>query len=483
MPRVAFDPDVIDLSNDEGNQPKRKKARTGGDAVREVFFVEADPPRNGGPSGVQRQADAREGANPQQPAKIDNTPKEDPRINAMEVVEVPDAIPEVAEVDPMDRYLSLVLEVVPDIDPEHAMSLIRQNLTTHGNEVVERILHHLLENPSYPKVDKKGKKRKREESPTSSSAPACNYANIKREFSGGPNYSTIALVRALRVDTIIIIILLRQNQLCTDFPFVPKGYVEEVLLQCNKFYAPAHLLLLEQSKLAKQPYKRKVTATKVNNKGKRYDAEFERERLWLQQKLAECEVSGEPLRPIGLDGEAEASGILCGCCFDDCPFVRLFILLLWHCLTSIQDEMVQCPEAHLFCKECMKSYVSDRLGQHDPKICCMDQSGCKAMFPESELTRFLDAKLLSLFHRVKQTKEIEAAGLEGLEECPFCEYKVVIDNPHEKLFRCENDDCGVVSCRACKKAVGVTSTQLRSRPILNFPISFARNICLSLVKV
>ena len=115
--------------------------------------------------------------------------------------------------------------------------------------------------------------------------------------------------------------------------------------------------------------------------------------------------------------------------------------------------MVQCPEAHLFCKECMKSYVSNLLGQHDPKICCMDQSGCKALFPESELCRFLDTKLLSLYYRVKQTKEIEAAGLEGLEECPFCEYKVVIDNPDEKLFRCENDDCGVVSCRACKKAV------------------------------
>lgn len=115
--------------------------------------------------------------------------------------------------------------------------------------------------------------------------------------------------------------------------------------------------------------------------------------------------------------------------------------------------MVQCPEAHLFCMDCMRSYVSDRLGQHNPKICCMDQSGCKALFPDSELARFLDSKLLALYHKVKQIKEIEAAGLEGLEECPFCEYKVVIDNPEEKLFRCESEQCGIVSCRSCKKAV------------------------------
>ncbi len=116
--------------------------------------------------------------------------------------------------------------------------------------------------------------------------------------------------------------IILQNQLLTDFPFVPKGYVEEILQQCNRFYAPAHLLLLEQSKLAKQPFKRKASATRVNNKGKRYDPEFERERQWLQGKLAECEASGELLRPFGLDEEAEGGGIACGCCFDDCSFVR-----------------------------------------------------------------------------------------------------------------------------------------------------------------
>ena len=115
--------------------------------------------------------------------------------------------------------------------------------------------------------------------------------------------------------------------------------------------------------------------------------------------------------------------------------------------------MVQCPEAHLFCRKCMCTYAETQLGSHDTNIVCMDLSGCKAPFPESELRRFLSEQLLSLYDRVKQLKDIEAAGLENLEECPYCDYKVVIDNPDEKLFRCANLDCEAITCRACKKPV------------------------------
>jgi hypothetical protein len=90
----------------------------------------------------------------------------------------------------------------------------------------------------------------------------------------------------------------------------------------------------------------------------------------------------------------------------------------------------------------------------DSKINCIDQSGCAAPIPESELRRFLPDGMMKLWERVKQRKEIEAAGLGGLEECPFCDYAVIIDDAEDKLLRCENlDVCGVVSCRTCKKSV------------------------------
>ena len=129
--------------------------------------------------------------------------------------------------------------------------------------------------------------------------------------------------------------------------------------------------------------------------------------------------------------------------------------------------MVQCPDAHLFCVTCMVSYASNQLGQHDPDIKCIDQSGCKLLFSEKELTRILPSKLLSLYHRVKQNKEIEAAGIDDLEDCPFCEFKVVIDNPDEKLFRCQSEECGVVSCRACKKVVSVKFNKTCLNKLMN----------------
>jgi TRIAD3 protein (E3 ubiquitin-protein ligase RNF216) len=177
----------------------------------------------------------------------------------------------------------------------------------------------------------------------------------------------------------------------------------------------------------KLPYKRRKIPFRPINNGKNkdlYDEEFEKERAWVIREV--------------MDGDDECEGgIECGCCFASYRF----------------QSMVQCPEAHLFCRTCMKSYAANLLGMHDPKINCIDPSGCAAPIPESELRRFLPDGMMKLWERVKQQKEIEAAGLVGLEECPFCDYAVIIEDVEEKLLRCGNlDVCGVVSCRTCKKS-------------------------------
>lgn len=94
-------------------------------------------------------------------------------------------------------------------------------------------------------------------------------------------------------------------------------------------------------------------------------------------------------------------------------------------------------------------------------------------FSISEVRRFLPAKTFDLWERIKQDTAIKQAGIEGLEvsvvvllivsflatymtgqSCPYCHYSIIIENEQEKLFHCQNEDCGAVSCRKCKAPVG-----------------------------
>ncbi|KAK0499446.1 hypothetical protein EDD18DRAFT_852256 [Armillaria luteobubalina] len=319
--------------------------------------------------------------------------------------------------------LAQVLEIVPDVEPNFAQELIAKNLPTFGDKVVETVLHSLFEDASYPKVEKK-RKAASGSSPGGSAAKKArvddevNYASTDRPFAGGHDYAELAI-----------------DQLTLDFPNMPKPYLRKLLHAKGGFYAPTYLhIVREQKRGAKLDYIPKKMLTRprpVKGKGRaKVDAEFEREKTWLsRQDVKEKAAVIEEEVP-------EGEGIECGCCFSEYPF----------------NKMVQCPDAHLFCSDCVTAYASTQLGAHDVNILCMDQSGCKHPFPESELRRLLSPKLMELYERVKQRKEIEAAGLDGLEECPFCEYKCVIENPDEKLFRCGNEEtCGAITCRSCKK--------------------------------
>jgi TRIAD3 protein (E3 ubiquitin-protein ligase RNF216) len=275
--------------------------------------------------------------------------------------------------------VACVLEIVPDVEPAHVLGLVEHfihNPVDAGQNVLELVLNYLLENPNYPKVDRKGKRKGTENDEEGATcgqtAPKVGYGTTGRGFKWGMHYLKLAL------------------------PYLRTGR-------------------------------------------EKHDPEPEAERQWLlQRQNASVTAHTQPLPDRINDGdgcEEWDDGIECGCCFSLYPF----------------DKMVQCPEAHLFCKSCMSSYAANLLGEHSPNIICMDQSGCKLLFSQSELERFLTPKLLELYHRVRQRKDIEAAGLENLEECPFCDYKCVNENEMEKLFWCENVDCGAVSCRECKK--------------------------------
>ena len=56
----------------------------------------------------------------------------------------------------IDGYVAQVLEIVPDVHPDHVHALIIQHLPTYFEEVVQPVLHILFEDPTYPKLIEKG---------------------------------------------------------------------------------------------------------------------------------------------------------------------------------------------------------------------------------------------------------------------------------------------------------------------------------------
>lgn len=54
-----------------------------------------------------------------------------------------------------------------------------------------------------------------------------------------------------------------------------------------------------------------------------------------------------------------------------------------------------------------------------------------------------------------QDREIRQAGVEHLESCPFCPFKMIVDTDkvQNPLIPCQNmrGGCGKVSCRECRR--------------------------------
>ncbi|CUA75091.1 TRIAD3 [Rhizoctonia solani] len=148
----------------------------------------------------------------------------------------------------------------------------------------------------------------------------------------------------------------------------------------------------------------------------------------IESQREELELPRSP-SPVRLPSKIE-----CGCCFSEYDF----------------SEMLQCAEGHLFCPDCTKKNAETAVGDNKPDILCMDQSGCRAAFPDEQLQQVLSPETLDLVYRLRQKKAIDDAKIRGLEHCPFCDYAYIVvdDGP---TFLCRKPGCMIVSCRKCRR--------------------------------
>ncbi|KAG8743746.1 hypothetical protein FRC10_011466 [Ceratobasidium sp. 414] len=279
--------------------------------------------------------------------------------------------PELPE-DPVERTILQVLGIIPNVDPEHLRALVL-SYESQSEEV------DLLENPDYPKVEplkRKGGDDDDEDGPNK--RPKVDYLAKGRVAPTDISYMNYAIDHLMRV----------------DFPQIPKDYIKKVFFKHGTLYAPAYFTLRSDLETGNKFIVKKTANRSESSRGKRKalpeNKEFERERKWLLQFLEDEQAKKAEEAELA-ECEQNGTGVECGCCFGDFPF----------------SWMVQCPEAHLFCRECARRSAEECIGNRKTNLVCMDQSGCKLAFAESEIERFLPAKSLELWHRIKQEQDIE----------------------------------------------------------------------------
>ncbi|KAL1957392.1 hypothetical protein VTO42DRAFT_6072 [Malbranchea cinnamomea] len=128
----------------------------------------------------------------------------------------------------------------------------------------------------------------------------------------------------------------------------------------------------------------------------------------------------------------------CQCCFTDVPIKRTI---------ACRGLM-----AHRFCADCIKKQAETQIGMLKCDMKCMTQDNCGAPFRPSKLNKILGQVLYDKLTSIQQHRELQEADIEGLHECPFCDFKAIAPPINEDCqFACQNPACRKISCRKCGK--------------------------------
>ncbi len=361
--------------------------------------------------------------------------------NAVEAT--PDGVGDVAmSVEPAeitaDTCLQRVLAIFPDVNHEHVFKLYygfdREGdyEVLPGQARLDNIIEQLVSSDSYPK-QQKGKnalKRKREDS------------NDETDFKKWEQADRGAVPNFLKGSM--------QAMLKAEFGEIPVNYINMKLATERHLYQ-AYLALAKEKDDSERtgicpfgkgrPSVRLVAdaATIATNCGwPDLLAELQAARSRMQIVRADRATEDARTRAEKRNLErAIASGETaeCSACFDDLPMNRQM-----HCNGA---------EAHFICFDCAQTYIKTEVGESRCNVLCT--AGCGARFASNQLNLLEDKKMLEKLSQLEQEKAIRDAGLEDLEECPFCDYKAILPPIEEDFeFRCANPECEKVSCRRCK---------------------------------
>lgn len=116
------------------------------------------------------------------------------------------------------------------------------------------------------------------------------------------------------------------------------------------------------------------------------------------------------------------------------------------------NRQIHCngTKAHFLCFDCAETYIKSEIGESRCRVLC-PAADCETGYANHQLNLLSDKQSLEKLAQLQQEKDIRDAGLDDLEECPFCDYKAIVPPVEEDFeFRCANAECEKVSCRRCK---------------------------------
>ncbi|OKL64024.1 hypothetical protein UA08_00245 [Talaromyces atroroseus] len=322
-----------------------------------------------------------------------------------------------------EEFGEKIQAVFPDICDEYVKKLYAKYKPFFGNvkdatRIIELALEDILEQPSYPKKIQKKRKQM---------ADSVNDNDVK-EVRSDPIYYFPIVVKLLE----------------KQFTSLPKKTIKHMVVQYKTlFKAYIALCHLGQPSSDASDYWARLYQVKDQHPPRLADV-LEHEMQAAKKVVAEKE-DAERKETEGRqekinEEEHRLAGALveCQCCFSEVP----------------QNRIIPCEgeEVHWFCNSCLKTQAETQIGLMQYELKCFDMSGCPAAFNIKNVRIVLGDKLMKRLEDLQQMDEVAKASIDGLEECPFCEFKAICPPvEQDKEFNCQNPECERTSCRLCKE--------------------------------
>ncbi|KAL4968418.1 E3 ubiquitin-protein ligase RNF216 [Aspergillus stella-maris] len=352
-----------------------------------------------------------------------------------------DATKKAPVTDPAESLLPQVLDMFPGISHTYVQGLIarHKNPLSISADIVEAgfglaiardaIYEEILDQKSYPKQDSEKAKRKRE----ASSEGEDDWMSKTATQTRSQPYAHAALAA-----------------LANEFLHIPIPHLRKALANNDRLYHTYLALHADENRAGRKtnPYT-KLKNNRTKPAGPAVHAAFHdlitreleaaKKKIYRQDAAVRKKKDEEEAERINEEEHVRTGNLVeCQCCYGDVPANR--------CLPCEGEDL------HFFCYTCVRRIADTQIGIMKYKLQCFDVSGCQAAFNRSLLREVLGSAIMNKLDSLQQEDEIRLAGLEGLEDCPFCSYKAVLPPVEEdKEFRCENSSCKAVSCRLCQE--------------------------------